>query len=217
MIERLIEFITPDCCIICNKEGICLCEECAQTNLVVKKPSCVLCNSLTPNGQTCNSCRSKTKLSGASVAYRYENVTKELITRLKYHHQRSIARFFGKLLVYPDKYSFDLVSFVPSDGRSRRARGYNQAELLAKSFAKQQNLPLQETLLRQKHIRQVGLNRKQRLEAIEGNFVAYGNIAGKNILLIDDVVTTGATLRECASVLKLAGAKRIWGVAVAKK
>src|SRR5207253_3074673 len=116
-------------------------------------------------------CRPKTKLSGVSVAYRYEDITKELIKRLKYHHQRAIARFFGSRLILPENITFDAVSFVPSDGRSRRARGYNQAQLLAKEFAKTQGLPLWETLLRQKHTRQVDLTRKQRLEMIEGNFL----------------------------------------------
>lgn len=218
MIERLLEFLAPDCCIVCNAEGLCLCDKCASQTLITKKPSCVLCNALTPYGQLCKSCRSGTRLSGASISYRYEGVTKELIKRLKYHRQRSIARFFGSRLISPGHATFDLVSFVPSDGKARRARGYNQAELLAKQFAKMNNLPLQATLLRKKHARQVDLSRRQRLEMIQGNFVSYGNsVAGKNILLVDDVITTGATLRECAKTLKAAGATKVWGVAVAKK
>lgn len=216
MIERFFEFIAPDCCIVCNIEGVCLCQTCAARALVTKKPSCVLCNALTPYGQVCRSCRSQTKLSGASIAYRYEGVTKELIKRLKYHQQRSIARYFGALLILP-AYQFDMVSFVPSDGRARRARGYNQAELLAKQFAKTQGLPLRATLLRKKHARQVDLGRQQRLKMIQGNFVTRTVVQGKSILLVDDVVTTGATMRECAKTLKVAGAARVWGVAVAKK
>lgn len=218
MIERLLEFLAPDCCIVCNTEGLCLCEKCASQALITKKPSCVLCNALTPVGQVCKSCRSGTKLSGASISYRYEGVTKELIKRLKYHQQRSIARYFGARLILPDHFRVDVVSFVPSDGKARRARGYNQAELLAKQFAKVNNLPLQTTLLRKKHARQVDLSRKQRLEMIQGNFVSHGaSVAGQNILLVDDVITTGATLRECAKTLRAAGAAKVWGVAVAKK
>lgn len=218
MIERLFEFLAPDCCIVCNIEGVCLCEKCASQALITKKPSCVLCNALTPHGQICKSCRTRTKLSGASISYHYEGVSKELIKRLKYQQQRSIARFFGSRLTLPDHATFDLVSFVPSDGKARRARGYNQAELLAKQFAKSHDLPLQNTLLRKKHARQVGLSRQQRLEMIQDNFVTRGDlVVGKKILLVDDVITTGATMRECAKTLKAAGASKIWGVAVAKK
>ncbi len=178
----------------------------------------MLCNALTPVGQVCKSCRSGTRLSGASISYRYEGASKELIKRLKYHQQRSVARFLGARLILPNHMQFDFVSFVPSDGKARRARGYNQAELLARQFAKSHDLPLQNTLLRKKHARQVDLSRKQRLEMIQDNFVSYGNsVVGKNILLVDDVITTGATLRECAKTLKAAGAAKVWGVAVAKK
>jgi ComF family protein len=218
MIERFFEFIAPDCCIVCNKESLCLCVDCEQSSLTAKKPSCVLCNALTSNGQICNRCRPKTKLAGASVAYRYEGTAKELITRLKYHSQRSVARFLGSKLPNPQNAVFDFVTYVPSDGPTRRRRGFNQAELIARAYAKSHGVPLHETLLRQKHVRQVGLNRKQRLAATADSFViARYSVNGKKVLLVDDVVTTGATLSECAKTLRQAGASKVWGLVVAKK
>ena len=71
-------------------------------------------------------------------------------------------------------------------------------------------------MLRSKHTKQVGKNRQQRIDTIKDNFVAIVDITGLNIILVDDVITTGATVAECSRVLKLAGARSVRAVAVAK-
>ncbi len=218
MIEKLFELIAPDECLGCGLEGGCLCMACEKTLMTPKKPSCVMCNALNNDNTVCDKCRARTNLSGASIAYRYHGVVKDLIAMMKFENKRSIARYFGSKLpiIKPD--SEYIVSFVPCDGPSRRARGYDQAELLAKSYARSTNSDFRPLLVRIKHKKQVGQKRSDRFTNVAGNFqLKAGRLDGQHVMLVDDVVTTGATIGECTKVLREAGAKSVWALAVAKK
>lgn len=113
----------------------------------------------------------------------------------------------------------NLVIPVPLSRKRLRWRGFNQAELLARRVAREYGLALDSgNLIRVKHkTAQAKLNEMKRLENIKNCFVWQGgNLNKKNIILIDDVVTTGATLNECARVLKANGAGEVFGLVVAK-
>ena len=213
MIEKILEIIAPDTCLVCFKEGLGICQDCADIHLVTKKPSCVVCNKLNTDGKTCKNCFLKSKLSGAGISYRYEGIVRDLVWGLKYENKRSYARLLAIMLPFR---AADIVCYVPSDGKTRRSRGYDQAELLARNYAKNNKLFFSKVLLRQSHIRQVGLNRAERIQNTKDNFICIADVKDKRILLIDDVVTTAATVSECARTLSSAGAKEVWVVAVAK-
>jgi len=216
MLEQLLNIIAPDECLVCGKEGVCVCKTCSESSLLAKKPACVMCNQLNTTGKTCPNCYSKSALSGASVAYRYEGTAKDLIFAMKYQNHRGAIRYLAERLPDPKYQLGAIVSFVPSDGRSRRQRGYDQAELLARHYAKANGMEFAAILVRVKHTKQVGQSRGNRFKNIQGNFICHKSVIGKTIILVDDVITTGATVAECAKVLKLVGAKRVWAVAVAK-
>lgn len=113
----------------------------------------------------------------------------------------------------------NLIIPVPLSGKRRRWRGFNQAELLARVVAEKYSLEMDNRdLIRIKHKKpQAKLNEVQRLENIKDCFAWQGgNLNNRNIILIDDVVTTGATLNECAGILKANGAGEVWGLVVAK-
>lgn len=113
----------------------------------------------------------------------------------------------------------DLVMAVPLSAKRRRWRGFNQAEILAEIFAKEYDLEINlRDLVRIKHkTAQAKLNEASRLENIKDCFAwRGGNLNKRNIILIDDVVTTGATLNECAKILKASGAGEVWGLVAAK-
>jgi len=113
----------------------------------------------------------------------------------------------------------NLVVPVPLSGKRLCWRGFNQAELLARKIAENYGLGLDaNNLIRIKHKKpQAKLDEVHRQENIKGCFVWRGNnLNKKNIILIDDVVTTGATLNECAKILKASGAGEVWGLVVAK-
>lgn len=153
------------------------------------------------------------------MAAYYDGVVKDLIHELKYERAQAAATVLADLLVsHLDISQFDLITAIPADPSRRRQRGYNQAELVAKAVARKLDFPYVETLLRVKSIHQIGAERSRRLQQVKGAFLPYRELFIKDarILVIDDVVTTGATLAEAAAVLKQSGAKRIWGAAIAK-
>lgn len=219
MLQKVLSFIAPPSCVGCATEGSVLCEMC-EASLVRKVPSCVFCNRLEPGGRSCKNCYRKFKLRGASVLWRYEGLAKDLVHALKYQNDRTVAkRVVHGMIEVVDAKDFDAVMAVPSDGASLRRRGYNQAELLARAVAQSCSLPCLAPLIRTRHTQQARLTRSQRLEVVKGNFVcrAPSLITGKKLLLVDDVITTGATAGECARVLMGGGAQQVWALAIAKK
>lgn len=167
----------------------------------------------------------------------YENpILQSLIHHLKFQSISTAAKPLGDLLVQYVRLvgldrcnDFDLTSFIvmpiPLSRRRRRSRGYNQAQLIAQRFAAEMSLPLNTTtLVRSRHAKpQSDISSvAERRENIRGVFAvaddarAHDAVRNKNILLIDDVSTTGSTFYEAALVLKTVGAGRIIALAVAK-
>lgn len=219
MLKSLINFIAPPQCLVCGTSDAYVCRACQTRVFIAKAPSCYSCNKLSPGGKTCPRCYHKSKLSGVIIPYRLDGPIQELIYRLKYHGDQNAAKFLAtKLADFITSTKFSVISFVPSDGVAQRSRGYNQAELLARELSRLVGLPKQEILLRLKHTSQVGHSRASRFEQVKDNFLAITPRAkDQKILLVDDVLTTGATLAECARALKTAGAKSVWGLVIAKK
>lgn len=145
---------------------------------------------------------------------------RQLIHELKYGGLTELARFLGEMLVSSAQYnelSGSVVIPVPLHLNRLASRGFNQAELLAREVAERLNLSCQLLLARSKDTTsQVYLTREQRLGNVRGAFVAKGDVENKRILLIDDVITTGATLEECARALKQARARQVWALVVAR-
>jgi ComF family protein len=144
---------------------------------------------------------------------------KALIKKLKFERSRSAADVAARLLLSravlpPD---VDIVTAVPIAPSRYRERGYNQAELIAKRVAVQLGLPYRSLLGRENADHQIGRGRQERLEHIQGAFFATGRLAGRRVLIVDDVMTTGATLAECAVVLGQAGAEAVWVTALARR
>lgn len=217
-IEKVVNLISPYECLVCEYEGAVVCKNCWEPNVPIRKPACFWCNTLSVDGRTCPRCKRTTHLAGATIPYRLNGLVEQCIYELKYYHNKQMAKFLaGYLADSRDITKFDCISFVPAIGKNQRRRGYNQAKLLAKEVSDIQNIPLVNSLSRISHTNQIGLNRVQRLSSVKNNFIAIRDFTSKKVLLVDDVLTTGATLNECARVLKQSGAKTVWAVVVAKK
>ncbi len=149
---------------------------------------------------------------------RYSGSLKETLRRFKFSNKSSYYRALGKLLALKIQNtkqidSFDVIVPVPLHKSRQKHRGYNQAELMAEQIAKTLKIPCEKNLL----IKSVATNsqsmlkRTERLLNLEDAFMAVsdGLIAHKNILLIDDIVTTGSTVNQCCKALKRAGAEKV--------
>lgn len=153
------------------------------------------------------------------MAARYEGLPKDAIGQLKFKQARDIAELLaGKTRQVLPPTDFDLVVSVPTAARRYRSRGFDQSAELGLWLGKLLQTPRANVLARLGSARQVGHDRWQRLQQLEGAFVCTkpGMVADAKILLVDDVLTTGATLDEAAKTLKAAGAALVWGAVVAK-
>ena len=174
-----------------------------------------------PRGRTCDNCRRQTNLDGVVVATHFEiGPIRELIHELKYSGTVELANLLGAMLVRTilvnELADFVLVP-VPLHGKRIIERGFNQAELLTRQIIERTGMETELILSRVKAtLSQTKLTRVERLRNISGAFECRVALEGINILLVDDVMTTGATLEECAKTLKRAGAKWVWGVVVAR-
>lgn len=156
----------------------------------------------------------------------YEGSLREILHLFKYRGMRPLAaplatRIAAVLEREWTTAEFDAIVAVPLAAARRRERGYNQAELLARELARRRGLPLlEEVCVRARPTQpQTGLTRAQRLENMRGAFAPGPRAAllsGRRILLVDDVLTTGATLSVCAHVLKKAGARSVAALTVAR-
>ncbi|MFH0912283.1 MAG: ComF family protein [Patescibacteria group bacterium] len=164
-------------------------------------------------------------MSRVIVCGYWQSPLKQLIYGLKYYRAKPIAKSLGQLLANNARLAgvdkAILVLPVPLHRGRLWDRGFNQSDLLAQEVASQLNLPLKRFLVRKKSTRpQFGLGRSARQDNLAGAFdvlARYSNdVVGQTILLVDDVITTGATLNECAKVLKTKGAREVWGLVLAK-
>lgn len=170
----------------------------------------------------CTVCRQG--LANFDTAYSfgsYDGSLQQLIHLFKYAKVESLAEPLGHFLsqALPLEANFDLILPMPMHWKKRWERGFNQAELLAKPVARRFGLPLAKNLQRTRYTKsQAGLSEAERRANLRGSFVVRhaGQIAGKRILLIDDVFTTGSTLRSAAQVLKEAGAGHVSALTLAR-
>ena len=144
--------------------------------------------------------------------------TQDLIRGLKYRNQRRVVanladRLVKSILADPDAQAFDIVTWAPTSMVRHRQRGYDQSELLAKAVAERLGLRCRRLLYRDRSAPQTGRNRQERLNG--PMFRARPLRRPCRVLVIDDVVTTGSTLRAAAHALDLAGAHEVCLLAVA--
>lgn len=212
-------------CNICGKEifdGGDFCEECLKTLYVNNGIICQNCGRATniPTNR-CYSCSGEWAVDKARSAFLYEDGAEKLIKSLKYGKKRYIAEIIAPYLkVVYIKYLFapDIITFVPMTDKKKRKRGFNQAELIALNLSKEVGVMCKDLLVKTKDTEeQKNLDRKSRQENLLSCFKVKDKTAvkGKKILLIDDVLTTGATAHAVSKVLKKAGAESVYLLTVA--
>ena len=219
--------IFPDDCRICAEplhdvSRIPVCRRCLlKPEPLAAEYFCVQCRSafrssfpLDEQG-LCGLCRRGVRGFDAAYSFGfYENELRALIHLFKYGRVQTLAKPLGRLLALalPREQAFDLIVPMPLHWRKRWQRGFNHSALLASEIGRRSNVPVKNALRRIRFTpTQAGLTNAKRRKNVSGAFLARKTAAldGKRVLLVDDVMTTGATAASCARALKIAGAKQV--------
>ncbi len=226
--ETLKGIFFPSVCFICErkiKEGI-LCQSCFEKIVFLTPPLCKMCSlPVNPETNLCRNCRNKYFFYDQLISVAlYQNPLSSLIHLFKYKEYAFLKKFFTSLMVtHLKRIGFDFIPYnlivnVPSHPLRIREKGYNQSQLLAEELSLSLNIPhSKNTLICTKYYKtQTQFNFRERIINIKGKFYAQGDLTGKNIILVDDVVTTKATVSECSKVLKEKGASSITVITLAR-
>lgn len=227
--EAVLDFVLPPVCILCgshlSRQEKIVCRGCWDSLAVLPSPFCPGCKSSLAKGDlSCRICFSKSNLCAVRSMGVFDGHFQKLVHGFKYQHKMSLGKRLGRALgekLFQDEVAarFDCVVPVPLHSARKRERGFNQSEILAQQISEATDLPLLKKVL--KRIRntkdQTKLTPEERIENVKGAFALKDQeiIKQKKIILVDDVMTTGATLGECAAVLTKAGAKRVMGATIA--
>ncbi len=233
LFQAAVSLLSPATCTNCGKNlpaGEYLCNSCEAKIVRIVAPFCETCSepfegSIT-SAFTCANCAHRTMYFEAAVAaYRGRGIVREIIHEFKYGRQIHLRHLVVGWLraALDDKrlrdVSLDVIVPVPLHPARQRERGFNQASLLAELLSAQSSIPSRPLLERIRYTTtQTALDRSERMENLHNAFRLRKNadVRGLRVLLIDDVLTTGSTLSECARVLKRAGAMSVHAATAAR-
>jgi len=191
---------------------------------------CLACNRGSIDGLTHPGCQGKYAIDGAFSAIAYKGIVRKLIYNFKYKPyladlKKSLVELFYESIIQQEIFqkiyaSSPILVPIPLHRKRLNKRGYNHAKLLAEGLSRKLNLRFIDVLRRSKDTKsQFGLKLKDRRDNIKNAFSILPNVPITqlpNILLVDDILTTGSTLLEAARILKKNGASRVWGLTLAR-
>lgn len=204
----MLELIYPSVCGICEKiDKEYLCEECKEK----LKKYCI---------NEIEDCKENKRVyyDYKIKILRYENIVREKIIEYKFNEKTYLYNTMEKIILNDEKIcsflkKYDIIIPVPMYKKRKQSRGYNQTELISKKLAKDLKIESSNKVLRKviDTKKQSTLTKKERIKNVENafNVVNSESIENKNVILLDDIFTTGSTLNECSRMLKLAGTKEI--------
>lgn len=223
----LFELVFPHSCVVCRAEGRLLCESCETALKIHNSVICPVCANRvpqrTPQEWKCPTRHAHSSLAFVMYATPYESAAaRQLVRALKYRGVHSVAPILARYCADAMRaYDFEnfIVTSVPLHPRKHRSRGFNQSEVMARLIAEACALRYCDTIVKIKNTTsQTELTIKERASNIKDAF-AFNHahaITNRNILIVDDVCTSGATLQECARVLKTNGAKKVGAIVFAR-
>ena len=217
------DLLFPRWCVGCGKEGDFLCQSCYQLLPRITPPLCPRCGKPQPSGILCPSCANwQTEIEGIRSPFQFEGVIRQAIHQLKYRNLRVLVTPLARLLMdhfITNPVPGEILVPVPLHQKRLKERGYNQSYLLARGLGKLVSLPVvDDCLIRQRYTppqARAASVEERRQNAAHAFTCCNHKLQGKQVLLLDDVTTSGATLDACASALKAAGAASVWGLVLA--
>ena len=213
----------PAACLLCGRTGgrIDLCSRCI-ADLPRNEPACTVCAEPLLATGVCGEClRDPPPFLGSVVPYRYAYPLDHLVRSLKFRNDLACGRVLGELfsrsLLARGQLLPEAIVPVPLAPQRYRQRGYNQAAELALAVRRVTGVAMQtDVVIRARETaEQAGLDRQARRKNVRGAFAAVAPLRARSVAILDDVVTTGSTVRELASVLRQAGAEHVavWAIA----
>ncbi|MBI4132845.1 MAG: ComF family protein [Candidatus Sungbacteria bacterium] len=224
--EWLLDLVFPKSCLGCNAEGAFLCRSCRET-LAFRAPQCPRCGRRNFDGVLCNRCQGKSDLRRFLAPFSYrEPLARNLIHAYKYEGLSSLKVFFADAIVsFLELYAIrprpeSMLVPIPLHRFREQARGFNQAALLAEELGRRLDLGVRSPLYRRRMTEpQIDMpSYDKRRDNVARAFAVNDPalVRGRTVILVDDVATSGATLSEAARVLRRAGARSVWAIAIAK-
>lgn len=215
-------------CMCCGKEifdELGFCVDCMKTVVYNNGKTCKRCGVGIDGAEDfCGNCAfDKVYFDKSYAAFSYEGAVQQAILHMKFNGRGRYAKVFAKYLAHlatKNKLQFDAVCFPPMSVKAKRQRFYNQSQLLARYFCDIMDCTDKyvDALVKVKETeRQEKLNKADRKHNLVGAYKVKADVKGKRVLVVDDVKTTGATLNECAKVLKKAGAASVVGLMVSAR
>lgn len=225
--RAFLPYLFPEYCVLCRAEGTIMCDSCIKNIPGDGMFLCPVCDRPQEKGTLCALCSNQSALDAVvSIAAYHDPGVEQLIQAHKYHFQTGVIPVYRELIsrfcsLYPELFS-NIASLcaVPLHPRRYAERGFNQAEDIARILASVLSVPFETPLHRRLYTKkQAQLSALQRPHNVREAFSldTTVDLVGKHILIVDDVYTTGATMRECATLLRLGGAHSVIGFSIARQ
>lgn len=211
-LSLILDLLFPRFCVFCGIKGDNICDKCLKNRFEYRDiQTCFVCKREVAGYLLHKKCREGIYLDGLIRVVHYCDEAKRVLKELKYDLNFDISKDISKALITSInnlRPVYELIVPVPLHRSKKWKRGFNQSELLAKHIGDVSNI-----LERKRNTKtQVGMNRKERRENLKDVFQANNQLNGEKVLLVDDVMTTGTTLKECAKELKRVGAGEVIGL-----
>ena len=233
LVNTLVELLYPSNCVGCGYPqdvGALLCDKCKATSPRIQAPFCRCCSrpfdGLITQEFACPNCEDRAPAFECAVSvYQAKGVLRDLIHRFKYGRQFYLRRVLAGYLAEAMQDSrmqavpVDALVPVPLHPTRLRERGFNQADALAETLSSRTHLPILRCIERRRYTStQTRFDRFERMQNLRNAFAMRKNsdVRGKHLVLLDDVLTTGSTLHECALVLRTAGAGSVRAITLAR-
>lgn len=223
----ILDFLFPKTCLGCSKLGLYICFSCQKNFEYIQKDACIFCDKINKLGLVHDGCKRKGEIDG-SLSLIYYNVTiKNIIKKIKYRLVKDAFREFFLLLQpeYVSKYKNFKKAFpdvviqpIPLHPKRFNERGFNQAVIISQFFSQVMDVQIVDVLIRKKNTQPQAqtTSKLERHLNIRNAFVSrLTHIKHKNVILVDDVMTTGNTFKEAAKVLKKHGVKNVFCFSIA--
>lgn len=221
LFDHFVGLLAPHDCLACAVEGSLLCSDCLDTAGDQIVPRCAGCKNITNKWLTCAACRPWLRAKAVYVATNYEGIYEKLIKSYKFDVKRQAAIPIAIMMydVSVEMPRYDVICPLPTAPSRVRLRGFDHAALLAREYSRLSSVPVVSLLRRSSNSRQLGATRSQRLKQMQHEFYVNNpaDVDGKTVVLIDDVMTTGASISAASVELLDAGAKSVYVVVFAQK